>query len=111
MRRFIKNHLLLSGILALLTPLFTLITSAAYFVIGLVEFNMLYLPRGGVAAILTLLCYLILNLLYLELDLYCLYESIRKLRTEKNTKTLLTLIFAILGSVGCMILWIFTFMY
>ena len=109
MRRFIKNHLLLSGILALLTPLFTLITSAAYFVIGLVEFNMLYLPRGGVTAILTLLCYLVLNLLYIELDLYCLYESIRKLRTEKNTKTLLSLIFGLLGFIGCIVLWIVTF--
>ena len=111
MRRLIRNHLLPCSILALLMPLFTLVTSAAYYVIGMVKYHMLYLPRGGVAAILTLLCYLVLNLLYLAWDSFCCYESIRKIRTQKSTKTVLCLILSLIGLITCIILWIFTFGY
>ena len=109
MRRFIKNHPLLSPILSLLTPLFTLLTAAAYYVIGVLEFHYLYLTRGGIIAMLTMVCFAVLNLLFIGLDLCSSYYAVCHLKKEKTTKHILCAVFSILGLIGCLFLWITTF--
>ena len=106
MRRKIKDHLLPFSIFAFLTPVLSVASALSYYVIGVMEVAALNLPRGGVVALLTLGCFVILNLLFLILDLLCSIYAISALKTQKNGKHICCTVFSLLGLLLSIILWI-----
>lgn len=106
MRCKIKKYLLPFSILSLLTPALSFVSSLAYLTLGILEITVLQLTQGGAVSLLTLLCFLVLNLIFLFICVCCTIYSVQALQKNRTIKNIFCIIFSIIGLFLLLLYWI-----